>query len=147
MQFLRTSTLFKIVIYLIGIQHSFSQSSNLNYLIEMNTSFSTNEALPFWIVSNKFGTVPKTDHLSVTTSLFSSSNKTRSNIAFSYKASFTGYATNSKKSIIVNELFGSLHYKNVRLDLGVKHPDILWEGLSSSNGNVAFSTNARSFPG
>lgn len=147
MQFLRSSTLFKIVIYLIGIQHGFSQLSNFNYLIEMNTSFSTNETLPFWIYSNKFGNVPKTDHLLVTTSLSSSSKKTSSNVAFSYKASFTGYATNSKKSILVNELYGSLHFKNFNVDLGVKHADILWKGLSSSNGNIAFSTNARSFPG
>ena len=135
-------SLFLFVIFL----QVYSQKNPLNYTFELNTGISTKSTLPFWMSANKFGAVPTSNHISLYSSIFSGFKQSNSIVDFSYKASFTGYAAN-KNHLLINELYGSLRYKKWLLDIGIKHGQVLWEGLSSSNGNIVMSTNARSFPG
>lgn len=140
----------KIVITLafvfLNLIQGYSQENNLHYLIEVNSSLSSNKTLPFWMVSNKFGAVPNNNNLLIKTAFYSDFEKPESAFDFSYKASLTGY-TSYESHVYVDELYGSFRYKKLLLDIGVKNNDILWEGLSSSNGNIVMSNNARSFPG
>jgi len=125
----------------------YSQEKELKYAVELNSAIATKNTLPFWLTANKFGAIPNSANTLVTTSIYSEGNKLSNKVTFSYKAAFTGYSAKETSTIFINELYGSLNYKNWQFDVGVKHDTILWEGLSSSNGNISKSTNARSFPG
>jgi len=146
MPFRKNRILLITLIFSIIFTKSYSQNNPIEYTVELNSNISTANTLPFWQNANKFGAVPNNNHLSTYISLFSDFKNSKSNFDFSYKASFTGLKE-TKNNILINELYTSARYKNIQLDLGVKHPEILWDGLSSSNGNVAISGNARSFPG
>ncbi len=123
-----------------------SRNNDLHYLLSLTSTASSEETLAFWLYSNNFGSLPNEDNMSLNTQLFKDFSSANDGIKFSYKASFIGIvATNNE--VLVNELYGSFLSKNWQLDLGLRHPETLWEGLSSSNGNILVSGNARSFPG
>ncbi len=144
--FKKITHVFILLICILNSYKSYTQTRALAYTVELNSAISSNETLPFWMTANKFGSITNKNHSAVFTSLFSDFNTTESDFSFSYKASFTGLKE-TKNNILVNELYASTRYKNIQLDLGVKNHDILWENLSSSNGNIVMSTNSRSLPG
>jgi hypothetical protein len=123
-----------------------AQNKPLEYLVELNTSFANSKTLPFWLTANRFGTVPNTDNIQLNTALFSAFNHPNKPFDFSFKASFIGSLA-QENDILVDELYGSIRHQKIQLDLGVKHDEILWDGLSTSNGNIAKSLNSRSYPG
>lgn len=127
-------------------QISFSQNSNTGYSIALNGAAASKNTLPFWLTANTFGTVPNTDFASVNLSFFNNITTKNKPFIFKYKASFTGFLSPSKKSII-NELYGTLQFKKWNITVGNKNDAIQWEGLSSSNGNIIKSTNTRALPG
>ncbi len=136
-------------IFLFGLHTiSYSQNNELNYMVELNSNFSSEETLPFWLTTNKYGAVPNSDNVMLSAGLFQDfkplldTNK----INFSFGAQLTGAIANENE-LIVNQLYSSIKWKKLQLDVGVKHKEVLFEGLSSSNGDFSFSTNARSIPG
>jgi hypothetical protein len=138
--------LLAVILYCLGFIQGFSQNNPLNYSVGLNSAISSEKTLPFWMTANTFGTVPNSGYGSVYASMFSDFKESESNFSFSYKASFTAYLA-SKNDFFINELYASLKFKGVQLDLGSKNDDIKWEGLSSSNGNIIKSNNSRAFPG
>jgi hypothetical protein len=144
--FKKITLLFILFICILNYYKPYAQTRSLDYTVELNSAISSNDALPFWMTANKFGSVTNKNYSTVYTSIFSDFNPSKSDFSFSYKASFTGLKE-AKNNILVNELYTSARYKNIQLDLGVKHNNIIWEGLSSSNGNIVKSTNSRSLPG
>ncbi|MDD3723122.1 MAG: capsule assembly Wzi family protein [Lutibacter sp.] len=134
------------MLHCLSFTQAFSQNNPLNYSVELNSEISSEATLPFWMTANKFGAVPNSHHSSFYAALFSDIKASESDFSFSYKASFTGYLA-SKNDIFINELYGSLKHKGWQLDLGSKNDIINLEGLSSSNGNIIKSINARAFPG
>ena len=130
----------------LSFTEGFTQNNPLNYSVRINSAVSSESTLPFWMTANKFGAVPNSHHSSVYAEVFSDFKNPESKFSFSYKASFTGYLA-SKNDIFINEIYGSLKFKSLQLDLGSKNDEIIWEGLSSSNGDIIKSTNTRAFPG
>jgi len=124
----------------------FAQKKELSYEVGLNGGLSSEENLPFWMTVNKFGTIPNSDYLLLSASLFSEFQQPEKNFDFSYKGSFSGYLADVNHAI-VNELYMSLRFKNWLLDVGNKYDELNYGGLSSSNGNFVKSTNSRAFPG
>lgn len=124
----------------------YAQNNPISYSVELNGAAATKSTLPFWLTANTFGIVSNNDHVAVKLGVFSDFNTSESKFKTSYKANFVGLKE-AKNNIIIDELYLSTQYDIFQLDLGVKHDDILWKGLSSSNGNIVQSTNARSLPG
>ena len=143
--FYRISLLF---IFWLGIQtNSFSQSNHLEYLAGLSTHFSSQETLPFWMTSNKYGSIPNSNNLILETGIFKNFKEdSYYNHGVSYGIQTTASLAD-KNNLIINQLFLSFKWKNLALDLGAKHRDVLFEGLSSSNGEITYSNNARSMPG
>lgn len=139
-------TLLSILFFVLALTNAFSQQRTALYLVEFNSALSTKTNLPFWMVSNQYGKVPNNNYGAMYASVFSDFKHQESSLNFSYKASFTGLKE-AKNNFFVNELYLSTRYKKIQLDFGIKNPDEAFEGLSSSNGNISRSTNARSFPG
>jgi hypothetical protein len=102
--------------------------------------------MPFWLTSNTRAQVPNSNVFQLYTGVFSDFSAEEDKFDISYKAAFTGY-TAATNELFVDELYLGLRYNKIQLHLGVKHGDLLWNGISSSNGNIAMSNNARSFPG
>ena len=137
-------TLFILVVLLTF--SSYSQEKH-QYSFELTSNFSSKETLPFWMVSNKHGAVPNYNNgMAVFGIQKGFDSNTLKNWQFAYGAQFTGSISN-ENDLMVNQLYTSIRYKKLQLDLGVKHNTTLWQGLSSSNGSITESGNARSLPG
>jgi len=119
--------LLAVILYCIGFLQAFAQNIPLSYSVSINSSVSSESTLPFWMTANKFGAVPNSRHSSVYAKVFSDFKDSESKFSFSYKTSFTGYLA-SKNNFFINELYGSLKFKGVQLDLGSKNDEIKWEG-------------------
>lgn len=50
-------------------------------------------------------------------------------------------------NVILDQLYASARWRNLRLDLGMIHPKEEYNGISSTNGNFIRSGNSRTFPG
>lgn len=134
------------LVFYLGFLKGFSQYSPSKYSFELNSGLACKNTMPFWMTANKFGTVPNSDYGLVYASLLSDFNESERDFKFSYKASLTGTIA-AENDLFINELYGSIGYRNWQLDLGAKNDEVLWKGLSASNGNIIKSTNTRAFPG
>lgn len=118
------------------------------YGAELGGGAGTAGSLPFWLYSNTNGRLRSDSYLwgsfSLATPWQHSDPK-----KFDYTFGFEGTAAlgRDKNHIMVDQLWGSVRYKAIVLDVGIVHPDIQYSGLSSTNGNFLFSGNARSLPG
>ena len=123
-----------------------SQSKDVNYTIHSSTGLSSDTTLPFWLVANQYGNVPNSDYGLLNTSVFKDYDTPETLFDFSYKASATGFIAQENK-FLLNELYLGVRFKNIKLDLGAKNDAVLWNNLSSSNGSIIKSINARALPG
>lgn len=144
----KTDLLFLLLtfVFYLGFSQEFSKYDSVKYTVELNSGLAYKNTLPFWMTANKFGTVPTSNYGSIYTSFFSDFKELESDFKFSYKASFTGTIA-SENDLFINEIYGSAQFRNWQLDLGSKNDELLWEGLSASNGNIIKSNNTRAFPG
>jgi len=123
-----------------------SQSKDVNYTIHSSMGLSSDTTLPFWLVANQHGSVPNSDYGLLNTAIFKDYDTSDTLFDISYKASATGFIAQENKTLL-NELYLGVRFKNIVLDLGAKNDPLAWQGLSSSNGNIIKSINARAMPG
>jgi len=146
-----------LVLYLIfGLSSAYAQDENFNYLVTLGSGLSSETTLPFWLESNRFGSVPNTDYLLLNASIYADLKKENKDFGIAYKLNATGFIGNENattgyvadgNSVLINELYLRLQYKNWAMDFGNIYDEIKWEGLSSANGNIVKSNNARAMPG
>lgn len=140
--------LFLAVVVLFFCVKTQAQKSNIEYAVALNSGIATAESMPFWMLANRFGAIPDVASYGlVEAGITSNNNRLTNELTFNYKASIIGGSEVSKNNLFINELYGGLQYKNWELAVGVKHQELYWEGLSSSNGSITMATNARSYPG
>jgi hypothetical protein len=126
------------------------QNPNAGFSLSLsNTAYvSSGERLPFWMWANQDGKVMNGN---------SFLNLTQAGVwgkhNFSDSRSFVAFGTNlvgglgdQKKYFQANELFGRINLNNWELNAGYYTVDLAFEALSSSNGNLAQSRNARPHP-
>lgn len=106
-----------------------------------------NASLPFWMTTNQHGIVPNANCGIAQISLYREFNPQSRKLQFSYGADIAGYTTKEDNKAIISQLYGSLRLGKLQLDLGVKHRPQKYHGLSSTNGNILWSDNSRSYPG
>ncbi|MDA9284282.1 capsule assembly Wzi family protein [Flavobacteriaceae bacterium] len=123
-----------------------SQNKDVNYSVITSTGISSDTTLPFWLVANQYGGVPNSDYGLLNTAIFKEYDTPDALFDLSYKASATGFIAQENK-LLVNELYLGVRFKNIVLDLGAKNDAVLWNNLSSSNGSIIKSINARAMPG
>ena len=123
-----------------------SQPKDLQYAIKTSAGLSSDTTLPFWLVANQYGAVPDSDYGLLNTSIFKNYDTPETLFDISYKVSATGFMAQENK-VLVNELHLGVRFKNILLDIGAKNDAIAWHNLSSSNGNIIKSINARAMPG
>ncbi len=123
-----------------------SQPKDLQYAITTSTGLSNDTTLPFWIVANQYGSVPNNDYGLLNSSVFKPYDTPDTLFDMSYKVNATGFIAQENK-LLVNELYLGVRFKKILLDLGAKNDAVAWQNLSSSNGSIIKSNNARAIPG
>ena len=134
------------LLFFISIYSLQSQTKDVNYTIHSSAGLSSDTTLPFWLVANQHGAVPNSDYGLLSTAIFKDYDTPDALFDFSYKASATGFIAQENK-LLLNELYLGVRFKNIVLDLGAKNDAVLWNNLSSSNGSIIKSINARAMPG
>lgn len=148
--------IFISILFFTGHFQVSAQENNTHYNVTLGAGLSSNETLPFWLASNRFGAVPNTDHLLLNASIYSNLKKADKDFGIAYKINATGFIGNEnattgyiadENAVLINEMYLRLQYKNWAMDFGNMHDQVKWEGLSSSNGNIVKSINSRAIPG
>lgn len=116
--------------------------------ISNSTLVSTSDQMPFWLWANTDGKIDANNSFlniselnAAGTHFFNDSN------SFIKAAADLDYAIgNNSKYFQANQLYTRLNLYNWELIIGMIHNDLYFEGLSTSNGNIARSRNARPYP-
>jgi len=125
---------------------SFAQKKELKYKVGTTAQVSNKSALPFWLVSNKNGLIPNQNSIMSDASLGMTFNKeAKTGIDFMWQASGVGFSGDNSK-LLLDELYVGLNWKFINFYIGQRNYDSNYENLSSTNGNLLLSNNARSYP-
>ncbi|MDL2231404.1 capsule assembly Wzi family protein [Porphyromonadaceae bacterium OttesenSCG-928-L07] len=125
---------------------SLAQKRTFEYDASMSGFIATKNNLPFWAISNQYGLLPDGNGGLMTAGIFSDFNE-KHQIQFAYGVSVAGYLSKPDNNVLIDQLYFSTRWKKLRLDLGMIHRDTEFNGISSTNGNIVYSNNARSMPG
>jgi len=131
--------------------NAYSQKREYKYNVALSTNVSSASSLPFWMVSNKNGSVPDSNSSLFQLELKSDFVKKRA-IDFSYGINFHASQASKVKyngdklDFFLSELYVSSTWKIFSASLGMKNPEEKYSGVSYTNGNLLMSGNARSYP-
>lgn len=127
--------------------YGFSQKHTFGYRAEIGGAVSS-DRLPFWLYSNTYGTIAQDAYLWSNLSLFTDFQKADTR-AFDYslRVEGTGALGKDDNRLFINQLYGRIRWQNLVLNAGMINPTQEYDGLSSTNGNMLYSTNSRSMPG
>lgn len=118
------------------------------YLLEMNGFAGSEKNLPFWMVSNQNGKVRNADHASLFGEWhYSSFNDSTSTWNLYAGASVLGFTQSNRNKLEINTAYVTGRFKKLLLTLGSLSTPQAYGGLSSTNGNILTSGNARPVPG
>ena len=139
--------LFILSVCIILSFQSFGQKHTLNYGAEAGGAIPADK-LPFWLHSNTYGKIAPDAYLWGNIKLFSDFRKADTR-KFDYAAGAeaTGALGKDDHRLFINQLYGRIRWQNLVLNLGILNPPTIYDGLSSTNGNMLYSTNSRSMPG
>ncbi len=102
--------------------------------------------LPFWLISNQHGLIPNGNGGLFEINMASDFTD-KHKIQFAYGISAASYISRIKNNVILDQLYTSIRWRKLRLDLGMIHPKEEFHGISSTNGDFVRSGNSRTFPG
>lgn len=137
-----------IIILLIGLSsiQLQAQKRQFNYETSLTGFAATGKTLPFWMISNQHGLIPNGQGGMYYIGLFSDFTP-KHKIQFAYGISVSASLSEANDHIILDQIYISSQWRNLRLDLGMIHPEEEFNGISSTNGNIVLSGNSRTFPG
>ena len=122
------------------------QKRSVDYKTSLSGFVASQNTLPFWAINNKHGLIPNGHGALLEVGLFSDFTN-RHKIQFAYGVSAAGFLSRPDNHLILDQLYARARWRNLRLDLGMIHPEEEYRGISSTNGNFIRSGNARTFPG
>ncbi len=125
-----------------------SAQTNHSLAISNSTLISTSEQMPLWMWANTDGKIaPGNSILNISEIngagiyFFNDSN------SFVKAGADLNYGIGDNSSYFqANQLFAMLNLNNWEIMVGMQHNDLIFDGLSTSNGNIAKSRNARPYP-
>ena len=122
--------------------------SKAEFNTAFETLFSSSNELPFWLIHNQYGRYPLNSNA---TQLISLEGSKKFEKLFSSPLDLTLGANlissySNEFNANFNELFARLAIRNWRLEGGLFHEPTYFGGISSTNGNIDRSNNARPYP-
>jgi len=137
----RSFLLFVIILHC--ITHTNAQTLDLRF----NSLAGTSGELPFWLWANQLGRYNPGSKTVQNLEFNGTYNKT---IGASYLSILSGARLNlllaDKNDIRFTELYGGFNWKSMQIKAGAFPDQEKYEGLSTTNGNLASSLNARPHP-
>jgi hypothetical protein len=125
-----------------------SGQTTTSFSISNSTLVSTSEKMPFWIWANTNGKIDKNNSflnlLEVNAEGVHFFNK--KNLILKAGATLNYGIGNNNRYFQANQIFTRLNLNNWELSIGMYHNDLFFKGLSTTNGNIAKSRNARPLP-
>ena len=136
-----------LILLFIGGLQGYGQDRKGYYQAEIGGGV-TADRLPFWLHTNTFGKITNDTYLWGTVGVGTPFSRSDTR-AFDYSFGFEGTGALGRKEhrIFIDQLYGRVRWQNLILDLGIIKPEIVYDGLSSTNGDMLYSTNSRSMPG
>jgi len=138
--------LFSFTLLLLILETTGQTSHSLS--LSNSTLVSTSDQMPFWLWANTDGKIDENNSF-----LNFSEINAAGNYFFNDSKSFIkagaelNYAMgNNSKYFQANQLYTRINLNNWELNIGAYYNDLFFEGLSTSNGNIAKSRNARPYP-
>ena len=135
-----------LLLYLLFCSLSAFSQRVFEYDATLSGSFATEKLLPMWATTAKYGLVPESRNGLLQVGIFSDFNPQKK-VQTAYGFSGVGFLSANKNDLFVDELYCSLKWLKLHLDLGMVHPEKEFNGISAHNGSFINSTNARSMPG
>ncbi|WP_171594508.1 capsule assembly Wzi family protein [Marinifilum caeruleilacunae] len=124
----------------------FAQKKSLNYEVSASAYLSSEDNLPFWLVSNQNGRVPNENALVTDFSLHNSfSKKDAKQLDYEFGLTATGSIAD-ETDVILSQAYARFSWKKVLLSVGSRYEDAQFGNLSATNGNLFLSNNARAIP-
>ena len=144
---------------LLCVQHNL-MNDFIASLMLLGAISSSNGYLPYWMTTNQYGLMPERNGA---LALFQASTQFDESKTFQYRFG-TSLAANAYNNpldvssrtvnLMVDELYGSLKWRHLTLDIGIKHRENDFIGaskllgsLSVTGGHLVETGNARSLPG
>jgi hypothetical protein len=128
-----------------GILQSFGQTGNHTASSQIKIFNSNTEELPYWFTHNQRGRISDSTNVLVSTDYkFNYDTATKHNFSVGANAQYVNQAASKFQ---IDQLYINYSNRWLNATLGAKHPDIKYNGLSSSNGNILWSGNTRAIPG
>ncbi len=135
-----------LLLSLIAITSLVNGQKKIKYEVGASSSFGTKEEVPFWLHSNKRGLVPDKSYLMGDFSLgMDFTKEEKKAFDFMWQASGVAY-TGDESKFILDDLYFGFKWNIFQFSLGQKADALAFDGLSSTNGNLLYSNNARSYP-
>ena len=123
-----------------------AQHRHFHYQASLSGFAASGDRLPFWMTANQHGLVPDGNGGMLFLGLFSDFASDHK-IQFAYGVSASASLSEAPDKVILDQLYACARWRNLRLDLGIIHPEEEYNGISTTNGNFVRSANSRSFPG
>ncbi|WP_346863287.1 capsule assembly Wzi family protein [uncultured Draconibacterium sp.] len=143
-------TLLYIILVFLFARKVGGQNPNAGLTLSLsNTTYlSSEEQLPFWMWANQDGKVIESNSiLNLTQAGFWGKHEFTESVTFvALGANLLSGIGNEETYYQANELFAKLNIRNWELNAGLYADDLEFDGLSSTNGNLASSRNARPHP-
>ena len=113
-----------IIILLIGLSsiQLQAQKRQFNYETSLTGFAATGKTLPFWMISNQHGLIPNGQGGMYYIGLFSDFTP-KHKIQFAYGISASASLSEANDHIILDQIYISSQWRNLRLDLGMIHPE------------------------
>lgn len=128
-----------------GTLQSFGQTGNHASSSQIKIFNSNTEELPYWFTHNQRGRISDSTNVLVSTVYkFNYVTATKHNFSVGANAQYVNQAASKFQ---IDQLYINYSNRWLNATLGAKHPDIKYNGLSSSNGNILWSGNTRAIPG
>ncbi|WP_297095222.1 capsule assembly Wzi family protein [uncultured Draconibacterium sp.] len=128
---------------LLPLSALFAQSAKVEY----NSLAGTKDQLPFWLWANQLGQFDRTSSTIQNLSINAFHQQQIGDSNFSYKAGVDlDLLLADENDIRFTQLFAALSWKFLQLQVGAFPEDEVYAGLSTTNGNLATSRNARPHP-
>lgn len=128
------------------VKTSSSEDAEKTYYYSTGLSLggSTAKELPFWMQANKHGLLPENNYAAWDFQLkkvYDAEKKWD----WEFGVMGTG-SVSSSTDLRFRDYYAGAKYKNWKITVGAKADDIVYDGLSSTNGRFIWSTNARPYP-
>ncbi len=142
------SAIISVLVLLFIFNTSYSQTKKSTTTFSTSSLFYSESQAPFWLISNQLDRVPNSEKYFqlLDISHFNIPASTKNSISFLYGTQITGYLGKKTNDLFFTQLYAGLQHNMFVVKVGAWTDSLVMAGLSSSNGNLLNSQNARPYP-